>query len=113
MQLIEIVQIVLLIFIVLSLIIFLFSYLIYKTKLKITNMSKPKTEERKVEIQKLKVLDDLVKNPEKENPLERIKQNPRFKVFTPDLDDNAKFESEKSIEKKSHTPKTLIIKNKS
>ena len=76
-------------------------------------MSKPRTEERKVEIQKLKVFEDLVKNPEKENPLEQIKQNPRFKVFTPALDDNAKLESEKSIEKKSHTPKTLIIKSKS
>ena len=76
-------------------------------------MSKPKTEERKVNIQKLKIFEDLVKNPEKENPLEQIKQNPRFKVFTPASDDKTKLESEKSIDKKSHSPKTLIIKSKS
>ena len=113
MQLIEIVQIALLIFIALSVIIFLFSYLSYKSKLKITDLSKPKTEERKVDIQKLKVVEDLVKHPEKEKPQEPIKQNPRFKVFTPASDDKVKLESEKQIEKNSHSPKTLIIKSKS
>jgi len=81
--------------------------------LKIRDASKPKTQERKVDIQKLKVVEDLVKQPEKEKPQEPITQNPRFKVFTPASDDKTKLESEKSIDKKSHSPKTLIIKSKS
>jgi len=71
------------------------------------------TQERKVDIQKSKVVEDLIKHPEKEKPLEPKKQYPRFKVFTPAADDKTKLESEKSIDKKSHSPKTLIIKSKS
>jgi len=113
LQLIEIVQIVLLIFIALSGIIFLFSYLTYRTKLKIKDFPKQKTEERKVDIQELKVVEDLANNPETVKLQESVKQNLRFEVFNPASDDKAKLESEKSIEKKSHSPKTLIIKSKS
>jgi FtsZ-interacting cell division protein ZipA len=113
LQLIEIVQLALIIFIVLSVIIFFFSYLGYRTKSNIKDFPKPKIEERKEKIQELIVSNDFVESREKVEPNKSVKQNPRFEVFNPDSDDKARSESKKSLEKKSHSPKTLIIKKKS
>lgn len=113
MQLIEIIQLTLLIFIALGVIIFLFSYLGYRTKSKINNPPKPKLEERKTEIPLSNDVVDLVKKPESIKQQEPVKQNPRFEVFTPNSDDKVKIVSDRSAAKKSHSPKTLIIKHKS
>jgi hypothetical protein len=111
LQLIEIVQIALLLFIALSAIIFLFSYLGYRTKSKTNVLSKTSTVNIKPEIKQSKVVDSG--NPQQKNdtPKNPINKNPRFEVFTPDKDE--KIESEKSFKKKSHYPKTLTIKHKS
>ena len=113
MQLIEIIQIVLLIFIALSAIIFLSSYLGYKSKAKIKDFPKPKNEIKKTHHQKPQVVVDLVKNQNAEKPNASIKQNQRFEVFNPRMKNVTKNDSGKSPSKKSHSPKTLVIKPKS
>jgi hypothetical protein len=92
-------------------IIFLFSYLGYRTKSKINNHPKTKLEESKTEIPLADDVVDLVKKPESIKQQEPVKQNPRFEVFTPSSDDKIKIGSEKSTPKNSHSPKTLIIKH--
>jgi len=113
LQLIEIIQLTLLIFIALGVIIFLFSYLGYRTKSKINHPPKPKIEERKLADIPSNDIVDLVNKPESVKPQESVKQNSRFEVFTPGSNDNIKIGSEKSVKKNSHSPKTLIIKHKS
>lgn len=113
LQLIEIIQLALLFFIALSAIIFLFSYLGYRTKSKLKELPKPKYESKKIEPQKTQVIQDSVKNPESEKLKESVKQNPKFEVYTPSSDINVNQKSQKSLKKKSHSPKTLIIKHKS
>ena len=56
---------------------------------------------------------ELVKIANQLNNRISVKQNPRFEVFIPASDNEVKSESEKSHKKKSHSPKTLIIKHKS
>lgn len=113
MQLIEIIQLTLLIFITLGVIIFLFSYLGYRTKSKINNPPKPTIEERKLQDPKLEKDVELVKDSESVKQQVSVKQNPRFEVFTPTSNYEVKIGSKKSHKKKSHSPKTLIIKHKS
>jgi hypothetical protein len=113
LQLIEIIQLALLFFIALSAIIFFFSYLGYRTKSKLKELPKPNYESKKIETQKTGVIQDSVKNPVQEKPEESVKQNPRFEVYTPSSDINVNQKSQKSLKKKSHSPKTLVIKHKS
>lgn len=119
MQLIEIVQVVLLIFIVLSAIIFFFSYMGYRNKSKTKVLFKPAMQEKKEVVVKPNLTEKVSENPEivKQNEPKKlqdsIKQNPRFEVFNPTPEENSKLGSRKSNKKKSHTPKTLIIKHKS
>ena len=113
MQLIEIIQLTLLIFITLGVIIFLFSYLGYRTKTKPKEIAKPTIDERKLEDAKLDEVVELVKDSESVKQQVSVKQNPRFEVFTPASDDEVKIGSENANKKKSHSPKTLIIKHKS
>ena len=113
MQLIEIIQIVLLIFIASSAIIFLSSYLGYKSKAKIKDFPKPKNEIKKTHHQKPQVVVDLDKNKNAEKPNASVKQNQLFEVFAPSAENGIKKGSEKSPSKKSHSPKTLVIKPKS
>lgn len=113
MQLIEIIQIVLLLFIAVSAIIFLSSYLGYKSKSKIKDFSKLKDEIKKTHLPEPKVITDLVKNSEIEKSNASVKQNQLFEVFAPSSENGIKTGSEKSISKKSHSPKTLVIKPKS
>jgi hypothetical protein len=113
LQLIEIIQIVLLIFIVLSAIIFLSSYLGYKSKSKLKDFPKLKNEVKKTHQHQFQVVKDLDKNPEIEKPKESVKQNQLFEVFAPNSDRTISLDEKKSIAKKSHSPKTLIIKPKS
>jgi len=113
LQLIEIIQLALLFFIVLSAIIFLFSYLGYRTKSKLKKLPKPKYESKEIETQKTEVIQSSVKSPEPEKPKESLDQNPRFEVYTPNSDTNVNQKSQKLLKKKSHSPKTLIIKHKS
>jgi hypothetical protein len=112
LQLIEIIQLTLLIFITLGVIIFLFSYLGYRTKTKAKDISKITIDERKLEDAKLDEVVELVKDSESVKQQVSVIQNPRFEVFTPASDDEVKIGSEKSHKKKSHSPKTLIIKQK-
>lgn len=113
MQLIEIIQIVLLIFIALSAIIFMFSYLGYKSKSKIKDFQKVKSGINKEPHQESQAVKDSIKNPEPEVLNKKIKQNQLFEVFTPSPENVTKNGSEKSHSKKSHSPKTLVIKPKS
>jgi len=112
LQLIEIIQLALLLFIALGVIIFLFSYLGYRTKSKIKEFPKANSEVDKEDVQELNVVEDLLKNNEKVKPQESIKQNPRFEVFNPASEDKTKTESKRQNQNKSHSPKTLIIKHK-
>lgn len=113
MQLIEIIQLALLIFIALGVIIFLFSYLGYRTNSRIKDFPKTSIEKRKEDIYASIVSDNLVKNPNPITQNKEVKQNPRFEIFNPNSYHKAGSESEKSHKKKSHSPKTLIIKKKS
>ena len=110
MQLIEIIQLTLLIFIALGVIIFLFSYLGYRTKSKINNPPKPKIEERKLEDPPSNDVVDLVKKLESVKQQESVKQNPRFEVFTPASNDDPINKKEKLDKSKLHNPRTLILK---
>ena len=110
MQLIEIIQLTLLIFIALGVIIFLFSYLGYRTKSKINNPPKPKIEERKLEDPPSNDVVDLVKKPESVKQQESVKQNPRFEVFTPASNDDPINKKEKLDKYKLHNPRTRILK---
>lgn len=111
MQLIEIVQIALLLFIAASAIIFLFSYLGYRRKSKITHVPNEITHSEKVIPVKPKVIEKSKPQPLPIKQAEMMKKNPRFEVFTPDNDDQTG--SDKSRNKKLHYPKTLSIKHKS
>lgn len=113
MQLIEIIQLTLLIFITLGVIIFLFSYLGYRTKTKPKEIPKLTIDERKLEDAQIDEVIELDRGNESIKQQVSVKQNPRFEVFTPTSDDEVKIGSEKSHKKKSHSPKTLIIKHKS
>jgi hypothetical protein len=112
LQLIEIVQLALLLFIAVSAIIFMFSYLGYRSKSKLDNkLPKEIMNDKNVDTINPKVVENSISQPKSDKPKNLIKKNPRFEVFTPDRD--GKFDSEKSSNKKSHIPKTLTIKNKS
>jgi len=113
LQLIEIIQLSLLIIIALGVIVFLFSYLGYRAKLKVESFPKPKIEERKFEQPNSDAPAKSIKNSESIEQQVPIKPNLRFEVFTPASDDEVKIESEKSHKIRSHSPKTLIIKHKS
>lgn len=112
MQLIEIIQLALLIFIALGIMVFLSSYLGYRTKSRVKENPKPPSEILKSESKESRVIDELVEKPANVKTQEIIKSNPRFEVFTPNSEEKVVIESEKSIKKKSHFPKTLIIKHK-
>lgn len=108
MQLIEIVQLALLIIIALGVMIFLFSYLGYRTNSRSKDLPKTSIEERKEDINASIVSDNLVKDSKTVPQNKAVKQNPRFEIFNPSSYHKAGSESEKS-----HSPKTLIIKKKS
>lgn len=104
---------VLIIFIAVSVIIFVFSYLGYKSKTKIKDFPKPKSEINKTPHHDPQVVKDSYQNPEPEEPNKEIKQNQLFEVFAPSTYEKDTLNSEQSPSKKSHSPKTLIIKPKS
>jgi len=90
MQLIEIIQLALLIFIAISLVIFLFSYLGYRTKSN-TEEGKKTTEPDKKDIISEKQKPDLQKEnvlPKSNNEL--LKQDAKFRVFNPSLNNKSK-----------------------
>jgi hypothetical protein len=99
-----------LIFIALGVIIFLFSYLGYRTKSKINNLPNPKIEERKLADLPSNDVADLFKKPESVNQQESVNQNPRFEVFTPVSNDDPINKKEKLDKSKLHNPRTLILK---
>jgi hypothetical protein len=85
----------------------------YRTKTKPKEIPKLTIDERKLEDAKIDEVMELDRGSESIKQQVSVKQNPRFKVFTPTSDDEVKIGSEKSHKKKSHSPKTLIIKHKS
>ena len=111
MQLIEIVQIALLLFITISAIIFLFSYLGYRNKSKVDRIPNSPIIDKKVENTEPNAVNKPNRITQPETPKETIKGNPRFEVFTPDKD--GQIEPDKTRAKKSHFPKTLTIRHKS
>jgi type IV secretory pathway VirB10-like protein len=112
LQLIEIIQLALLIFIALGIMVFLSSYLGYRTKSRVKEDPKPPSEILKSESKESRVIDEVVEKPTNVKTQEIIKSNPRFEVFTPSSEEKVIIESEEPIKKKSHFPKTLIIKHK-
>lgn len=110
MQLIEIIQLTLLIIIALGAIIFLFSYLGYRTKSKVEPFPKPKIEERKLEHPNLDDLVKSVKNSESDKQQVSVKQSPRFEVFKPIPEEDEYFKSNDLKSNKIHSPRTLFIK---
>ena len=110
MQLIEIIQIVLFIFIALGAIIFLFSYLGYRTKSKLNGVPEPLIEDKKAEIKEFKVVENPNTNLEIVTQAEPVKHNPRFEVFKPTKIDKFLFKSSRLKDKNIHTPHTLFIK---
>jgi uncharacterized membrane protein len=113
LQLIEIVQLALLIFIALGAVILLFSYLGYRSKSKVKDSSLSKADEILKDLPVTKVVEDLEKNTEKVMTRKSIKQNPKFEIFRPTSDDQTNLDIKKSNQPKLHSPKTLIIKHKS
>jgi hypothetical protein len=93
--------------------VFLSSYLGYRTKSRAKDNPKPQEEIEKSESKESRVIDELIEKPTNVKSQEIIKSNPRFEVFTPSSEEKVIKESEKPIQKKSHFPKTLIIKHKS
>lgn len=89
MQLIEIIQLTLLIFIAISLVIFLFSYLGYRTKSNIEEVKKTKESDKKEIISETKKPDLQKENvlPKSNNKLS--KQDTKFRVFKPSSNDNS------------------------
>ncbi|MEO8233763.1 MAG: hypothetical protein ABI638_15900 [Ignavibacteriota bacterium] len=112
MQLIEIIQLALVLFIVLSIVIFLFSYLGYRQKSKTEDFTKTEVNDKKTDIVPPKVVEELPIKPEPIKEKESIKKNQRFEVFVPDIEIDLKSEQQKNLNKKSHHPKTLTIKHK-
>jgi oligoribonuclease NrnB/cAMP/cGMP phosphodiesterase (DHH superfamily) len=87
----------------------------YRSKSKIKDFPKLKNEVKKTHQHQhqFQVVTELDKNPEIEKPKETVKQNQLFEVFAPNSDKTISLDEKKSIAKKSHSPKTLIIKPKS
>ena len=112
MQLIEIIQLALILFIALSIVIFLFSYLGYIRKSKTEDFTRAEVNDKKVEIIPPKVIEELQVKPEPVKETESIKKSQRFEVFVPDVETNVKSDPQKNLKKKSHHPKTLTIKHK-
>ena len=112
MQLIEIIQLALILFIALSIVIFLFSYLGYRRKSKTEDFTKAEVNDKKVKIAPPKVVEELPGKPEPVKETESIKKNQRFEVFVPDVETDVKSDPQKNLKKKSHHPKTLTIKHK-
>ncbi|HMN23819.1 MAG TPA: hypothetical protein PL018_13470 [Ignavibacteriaceae bacterium] len=112
MQLIEIIQLALILFIALSIVIFLFSYVGYRRKSKTEDFKSTKVNDKKVEIVPPKVVEELPVKPEPVKEIESIKKSQRFEVFIPDVETDVKSDPQKNLKKKSHHPKTLTIKHK-
>lgn len=93
--------------------VFLSSYLGYRTKSRVKENPKPQVKIEKSESRESGVIDKAVEKSITVEPKVLIKPNPRFEVFTPNSEEKVAIESEKPINKKSHFPKTLIIKHKS
>jgi hypothetical protein len=113
LQLIEIVQLALLIFIALSATVIIISYMGYRTKSNVKEFYKTKIDDSKKVILETPVSEEFIENPETHTSKKSEKQKPRFEIFNPSSDDKLKLISENSVKKKSHSPKTLIIKHKS
>jgi hypothetical protein len=110
LQLIEIIQLTLLIIITLGVIIIIFSYLGYRTKSKVNEISKPKIEERKLEQPNSDVPAKSIKNSESIKQQVPIKPNSRFEVFKPTLEEDSHYKSNDLKSNKIHSPRTLFIK---
>ncbi|HEX9250672.1 MAG TPA: hypothetical protein VF870_00445 [Ignavibacteriaceae bacterium] len=113
MQLIEIIQLALLIFIALGAVILFFSYIGYRSKSKVKDSSLSKEVEIIEDFPVTKVVEDPDKSTEKVITRKSIKQNPKFEIFKPADDDQTNLDMKKSNQHKLHSPKTLIIKHKS
>ena len=112
MQLIDIIKLALILFIALSIIIFLFSYFGYRKKSKTEDLTRTEVNDKKVDITPPKIVEELPSKPELIKEKESIKKNQRFEVYIPNLETEVKSESQKNLKKKSHHPKTLTIKHK-
>ena len=112
LQLIDIIKLALILFIALSIVIFLFSYFGYRKKSKTENFIRAGVNDKKVDITPPKIVEELPSKPELIKEKESIKKNQRFEVYIPNLETEVKSESQKNLKKKSHHPKTLTIKHK-
>ena len=113
MQLIEIIQLALLIFIAISLVIFLFSYLGYRTKSNIEEGKKTKEADIKEIVSKTKKPDLQKGNELLKSKNKLSKQDMKFKVFNPSSDDKSISQPKNLKNKSVHSPRTLIIKKNS
>ena len=89
MQLIEIIQLTLLIFIAIGLVIFLFSYLGYRTKSNIEEGKKTKESDKKVIVTETKKPDLQTENFIAKSNGELTKRDPKFRVFYPSLNNKS------------------------
>jgi hypothetical protein len=112
MQLIEIIQLALLIFIAISLVIFLFSYLGYRTKSNIEEAKKTMDPDKKVIVSDTKIPDLQKVNVLPKSKNELPKHDAKFRVFNPPSDDKSVSQPKIQKNKNVHTPRTLIIKKK-
>jgi len=112
MQLIEIIQLALLIFIAISLVIFLFSYLGYRTKSNVEEAKKTMEPNKKVIVSETKKPDLQKENELPKSKNEMIKQDAKFKVFNPTSDYKSISQPKIQKNKNVHSPRTLTIKKK-
>ena len=112
MQLIEIIQLALLIFIAISLVIFLFSYLGYRTKSNFEETKKTMNPDAKVNVSITKIPDLQKENVLPKSKNELPKHDAKFRVFNPPSDDKSISQQKLQKNKKVHSPRTLIIKKK-
>jgi hypothetical protein len=102
MQLIEIIQLALLIFIAISLIVFLFSYLGYRSKSNIEDGKKTKESDTKKLVSEPKKQDFPIENVLSKSNDELTKQDVKFTVFNPTLNNKSKSHSKNFKNKNIH-----------
>ncbi len=110
LQLIEIVQLTLLIFIVASTIIFLISYLGYRRNSKANEFYEIKKDVLIEADKEIKIDDFTAEQKQIIRPREIVRKTPRFKVFTPSSNDDPIKKKENSDKSKSHNPRTIVLK---
>lgn len=110
MQLIEIIQLTLLIFIVVSAIIVLISYLRYRRNSR-TNEFYEIKQDVLIEADQENKMDDFIADQEPiSRPKEIVRKTPRFKVFTPSSNDDPIIKKENLEKSDLQIPQTLVLK---